>query len=135
MNFVAWATPCHATVADMARLPYLDKKDLIRSALVKRARERAHILTYTELGRIVDIPARGPWKRILDFIAVEEKRQGLPDITFLVVNKRTGYPGQIGFKRADPPTPEQKALAGKELQKVIDHYCHGAKNAFRGSGF
>jgi len=116
----------------MTRIPYFDKQDLIRSALVKRAQEGSRILTYTQLGKIVDVPARGPWKQILDFIALGEKRQGLPDITFLVVNKRTGYPGQIGFRPAAPPTAEQKALAAKELQKVIDHYCPGAKNALSG---
>ena len=56
--------------------------------------------TYTIFGQRVGIPTSGPWKPVLDTIALEEKDKHLPDITFLVVRKDTGYPGQIGFVRA-----------------------------------
>ena len=115
----------------MRSIPYIDKKALIRSELLKCAKaKKMRVLTYAEFGERVGIPTRGPWKPILDLIAREETDQGLPDITFLIVTKRTGYPGQIGFKRADPPTPSQKGIALKEIQKVIDRYNPGESNPF-----
>jgi hypothetical protein len=37
----------------------------------------------------------------LDEISAEEANRGLPDITFLVISKQSGLPGQIG---SSPPS-------------------------------
>lgn len=113
------------------RIPYIEKKALIRAELVKCATAKPmEFPTYGTFGPRVGIPARGPWKRILDHIAEEETARGLPDITFLVVNKATGYPGQIGFTTAKPPSPVQKAKAKAEVQKIIAKYNPTAPNPF-----
>jgi hypothetical protein len=68
------------------------------------------------------VPARGPWKRVLDEIAREETASGRPDITFLVINKQTGFPGQIGFKPAKRPTHQQRQIADDAVSKVFAYY-------------
>lgn len=107
----------------MARtsIPYLDRKDAIRSELIRLA-ENGKTIFYGELGSVVGIPVRGPWKPILDQIGREETARGLPDITFLVINKQTGLPGQIGFKPAKPPTADQRKTADETLAAVFGHY-------------
>ncbi len=118
----------------MESIPYINKKALIRNELLKCAKAKTlRVLTYGEFGKRVEIPARGPWKPILDLIAHEEIDEGLPDITFLIVAKRTGYPGQIGFKPASPPSAAQKDHAIKEIQKVIDLYNPGSANPYAGA--
>jgi hypothetical protein len=72
---------------------------------------------------MVGIPAQGPWKPILDLISHEETDKGLPDITFLVINKQSGLPGQIRFELAKPPTPEQRQYADNVIQVVFAFYC------------
>lgn len=104
-----------------SKIPYLDRKDAIITVLSRCARQRRTIF-YGELGTEVDVPARGPWKAVLDEIAREETANGRPDITFLVINKQTGFPGQIGFKPAKPPTPEQRRIADDVIEKVFAHY-------------
>lgn len=107
---------------------YEDRKSEILSAL--RTLAEAHpirVKTYTEFGMLFDptIPARGPWKGILDMIAQEEVANGRPDITFLVVGKETGYPSQIGFQEAQPPSPAQKKQAREEFDKIVAFYGGG----------
>lgn len=116
----------------MARcLPYFEKKAAIRAELLSVATSRPlRTVTYGEFGARVGIPARGPWKRILDLIAEEETAHGLPDITFLVVNKSTGYPSQIGFEDARPPSPSQRCAAKREAGKIIAKYNPEAANPF-----
>src|ERR1043166_1859088 len=102
------------------KIPFLDKKASIYNELVGLAKAQPlKTVTYSEFGARVGIPARGPWKEILDLIAREEVSQGLPDITFLVVNKGTGYPSQIGFTDAKPPSADQKAQAKAEGEKIV----------------
>jgi hypothetical protein len=113
------------------QIPYLAKKALIRRELMKCATATPmESPTYGDFGPRVGIPARGPWKRILDHIAEEETRQGLPDITFLLINKSTGYPGQIGFTVAKPPSAAQRQKAKAEVQKIIEKYNPGTLNRF-----
>jgi hypothetical protein len=102
----------------MPRIPYFDRKASILHVLKRCAREKRTIF-YGELGKEVDIPSRGPWKPILDDIAREETGNGRPDITFLVINKQTGFPGQIGFKPAKPPTSEQRRMADDVILKIL----------------
>lgn len=110
-----------AMLCDLARIPYLSRKPAIAAALLRCA-QQGQTIFYGELGNQVGIPARGPWKAILDEIAREETSVGRPDITFLVINRQTGLPGQIGFKPAKPPTPEQRRMADAVLQNVFAYH-------------
>jgi hypothetical protein len=103
------------------KIPYIDRKPAIIATLSQCARQRQTIF-YGELGQKVDVPPRGPWKPVLDDIAREETANGRPDVTFLIINKQTGFPGQIGFKPAKPPTREQRQIADDAIPKVFAHY-------------
>jgi hypothetical protein len=103
------------------KIPYGDRKGAIVAVLLRCARQKRTIF-YGALGKEVDVPSRGPWKAVLDEIAREETANGRPDITFLVINKQTGFPGQIGFKPAKPPTPEQRRIADDAIEKVFAYY-------------
>ncbi len=103
------------------KIPYEHRKDDILRVLVERARE-GNTITYKVLGIVLGIPPRGPWKPILDALSLEETKAGRPDITYLVVRARTGYPGQIDFMRAEPLSNEQKASADNKIQDVRDYY-------------
>ncbi len=76
------------------------------------------------------MPIRGPWKKVLDEISQEETEKKLPDLTYLLKKKATGYPGQIEFKNAQVPDAQQKLQARKKLQEVIDKYNQGALNPY-----
>jgi hypothetical protein len=89
--------------------------------LTKYAMERKTI-HYGDLGKAVGMPAQGPWKPILDELAKEERSQGRPDFTYLVVSKQTGLPGQIGFEPARPPTCDQRRMPDQEIHRVFDYY-------------
>lgn len=101
---------------------YGDKKQAVKDELLRFARKGA-TTTYGELGRSVGIPPQGPWKPLLDEISQEETVNGRPDITFLVLNKGTGFPGQIGFVRAGQPSHEQIGMARRTLNAVFDTYA------------
>ena len=103
------------------KIPYIDRKAAIIAVLSQCARQGQTIF-YGELGQRVDVPVRGPWKPVLDDIARDETANGRPDITFLVINKQTGFPGQIGFKPAKPPTREQRQIADDAIAKIFAHY-------------
>jgi hypothetical protein len=100
---------------------YMDRKDEIRAELLRLACEGKTIF-YADLGLKLGIPARGPWKPVLDESSREETARGLPDITFLVINKVTGLPGQIDFKPAKPPTLGQREMANEMIRQVFAHY-------------
>jgi hypothetical protein len=104
------------------KIPYIDRKAEIVAALLRCA-QQGRTIFYGDLGEQVGIPARGPWKAILDEIAREETAAGRPDISFLVISRQTGLPGQIGFKPAKPPTSEQRRMADDAVQKVFAHHC------------
>jgi len=86
--------------------------------------------TYSAFAPRVGIPVQGPWKGVLDAISRAETRQGLPDITFVLVNGQTGYPSQIGFAPSKKLTSALKARAKTEVQKVINLYNPGTPNPF-----
>lgn len=100
---------------------YADRKDKIREVLVQRA-EDGKTIFYSELGALVGIPAPGPWKPVLDEISLEERAAKRPDITYLVINRASGLPGQIEFEAAKPPTAEQRAKADEEIRSVFEYY-------------
>lgn len=106
-------------------------KNKIRDELLKCAQAcPMEILFYSDFAPRVGMSARGPWKKVLDEISREEAEKGLPDITFLLKRKDTGYPGQIDFKKADIPDGQQKLWARAKLQEVIDYYNPGSLNPF-----
>jgi len=104
-----------------AGIPYRDRKSAIVAAL-RQCANQGKTIFYGDLGQKVDVPARGPWKAILDEIARDEISRGRPDITFLVINKQTGFPGQIAFRPAKPPTREQRKIADDQIEKIFAYY-------------
>jgi hypothetical protein len=52
------------------------------------------------------------------------------DLTFLLRNKRTGYPSVIEGKECKPPSPEQKARAIAVAQQITDTYAPGTSNPY-----
>lgn len=105
----------------MDRIPYADRESEIRAALLQCARA-GQTIYYGDLGKQLGIPVRGPWKPVLDKIGREERRAGRPDITYLVISKQTGLPGQIEFEVAKPPTPQQRRTAADVQEAVFRHY-------------
>lgn len=103
------------------KIPYEDKEDEIRLALVKMAKHRKK-LDYMKFGELVGIPTEGPWNPILDRISLKERAAGRPDITYLVVRKRTGYPQQIEFEPSTPPSAAQKAIADEVFKDIFAYY-------------
>ena len=105
---------------------YAGDKSRIRSELMKLALA-GELTYYGVLGASIGKPARWPlWKTVLDEISREQTQKGQPDITFLVLNASTGWPGQIGFiPTGGRPTQAQKDHAQKELDRVFQQYCPG----------
>jgi hypothetical protein len=103
------------------KIPHEDKEDAIRLALVKMAKHRKR-LDYVKFGELVGIPTEGPWNPILDRISLKERAAGRPDITYLVVRKRTGYPIQIEFEPAITPSAAQKAIAEQVFKDIFAYY-------------
>jgi hypothetical protein len=108
-----------------ATLNYAADKARIRSELMKLA-HAGKLTYYGVLGASVGKPARWTlWKTVLDEISLETPKPD-PDITFLVLNAKTGWPGQIGFSpTGGKPTPAQKAQAQNELDRIFQRYCPG----------
>jgi hypothetical protein len=79
------------------------------------------ITYYRELGAAVGKHERWAlWTRVLDEIGLEEG----PDITFLVLSARKGWPSRIGKKfMNEKPTSEQRQAAQSGLNEVFRHYC------------
>ena len=110
---------------------YIEKKGLIERELERCARASPiEHPTYTELGKRVGIPARGPWQPVLDAIADEADREKRPDLTFLVRNARTGYPSRIGRLTKRNPEAWQKERARVKVQEIIDKYNPGRPNPY-----
>jgi hypothetical protein len=101
-------------------------KYAVRAALMQFAK-RGQFPFYGDCG----FGPRGPGKGVLDEISREETRNNRPDITFVLRSRVTGYPSQIGFKPAKPPTEEQKKVARAEAQRIINAYGPpGARNPY-----
>lgn len=84
---------------------------------------RAGRLTYyRDLGAVIGKPARWTlWKEVLDTISYTK-----PDITIIVLNAKSGWPGQIDYKATDgKPSIAQQQFAQAELTKVFAQYCPG----------
>ena len=98
----------------------------VHAALVRFA-SAGHFPCYSSCG----FGARGPRKEVLGLISRGEKRKRRPDITYVLRNKKWGYPSQIGFRRAKPPNKKQKARAKREANRIIKAYAPaGTKNPY-----
>ena len=108
-----------------AQANYAGDKARIRTELLRLARA-GELTYYGVLGASVGKPARWTlWKTVLDEISREIPTADA-DITFLILNATSGWPGQIGFvPTGGHPTPEQKAKAQRELERVFRQYCPG----------
>ena len=104
----------------------LADKKRVHAELVRLA-QAGELTHYGVLGASIGKPARWPlWKTVLDEISREQTQKGQPDITFLVLNASTGWPGQIGFiPTGGRPTQAQKDHAQRELGRVFQQYCPG----------
>jgi hypothetical protein len=107
--------------AEMGKIPYFDREAEIRTVLLRRA-AAGQTIYHGDLGELLGIPARGPWKPVLDEIGREELSAGRPDITYLVINRTTRLPGQIVFQVARQPTPQQRRKAGEVQNAVFKYY-------------
>jgi hypothetical protein len=107
------------------KIPYLDRAVAIREELLRVA-GAGELIHYEEFGMRLGIPARGPWKGVLDFVSQQETASSLPDVTLVLISKSTGWPSQVGFVEAKEPTLEQKRLAHAKLQDVFAEYCPAA---------
>jgi hypothetical protein len=122
---------CGSRIGMVPKVPHSEKKDLIRSELLKCATSTPmQFPTFRAFAARVGMPIQGPWRPILDVISAEETNQGLPDITFLLLHRHTRYPMQVGAVRGNDPTPEQRKRARREVQKIIEKYNPGASNPF-----
>jgi hypothetical protein len=92
-------------------------------AELKQIVERGHVTYYKELGQKVGRHERWPkWKDVLDTMAHDR-----PDISIIVLNADSGWPGQIDGKPVieGKPTPQQKVYAQAELDRVFKRYAPG----------
>jgi hypothetical protein len=114
------------------QIRYMEKRGLIERELERCARATPmQRPTYTEFGARVGIPPREPWQPVLDSIANDADKVGMPDLTFLIRNARTGYPSRIGRVTRRQPTDDQKKIARKKMQEIIDKYNPGTPNPFK----
>ena len=94
----------------------------VRSELEKLARA-GRTTYYKDLGATIGKPARWTlWKEVLDEISYAK-----PDITIIVLQASSGWPGQIDYSATSgKPTPDQRKFAQDELTKVFSAYCPGS---------
>lgn len=93
----------------------------VRAELEKLAR-RGRVTYYKDLGATIGKPARWTlWKAVLDKISYTK-----PDITIIVLQANSGWPGQIDYSATNgKPTKDQEKFAQDELTKVFTAYCPG----------
>jgi hypothetical protein len=103
------------------QISYEDRENDILLALVKLAKAKKK-MNFTQFGDLLGIPTKGPWRPILDKISRQERAANRPDITYLVVRKRTGYPGQIEFEISTTPSAAQRAVADKTFEEIFAYY-------------
>ncbi|MBO6947200.1 MAG: hypothetical protein JJ855_04390 [Rhodospirillales bacterium] len=98
----------------------MDANAIIRTVLIDAAK-RGSKLTYGDLGVKVGRTARGPWPK-LDQLLKDEKDAGRPDLTLLVVTKKSELPSVFLQKPLDPRNLERVHLYEQHLRKLFDFY-------------
>jgi hypothetical protein len=91
------------------KIPYEDREDEIRLALVKMAKGRKK-LDHEKFGALVAIPIAGPWNPRLDKISLRERAAGRPDITYLVVKKGRAILYKSNLNHQSNAAPEDTIL-------------------------
>jgi len=93
----------------------------VRAELEKLARA-GRVTYYKDLGAVIGKPPRWTlWKDVLDEISYTK-----PDVTIIILQANTGWPGQIDYSATNgKPTLAQKKFAQDELEKVFNAYCPG----------
>ena len=81
----------------------------IRDVLIRCAQD-GHTITYEDLGNEIGRPPQGPWKDDLDAIKRYEEAHSRPDVTLVVVEKKSGLPSiykDEALKRSDRERVEE----------------------------
>lgn len=105
----------------MAAILFEDRIPVIRAELIKCAIYR-ETTSYTRLAMIVKMPVQGRWRGVLDQLSREETAAGRPDITHLVISKKTGVSSQIEFQPAVKPTDAQRRRHTELLVEIYEFY-------------
>ena len=84
-------------------------------AVLVFAAQKSQVMTYEELGRLIGVIARNVGQHI-EPIRLLCRRRNLPDLSCLVVDKKTGRPSTEG-KNPHPDTDEW----AKDMRKVMNH--------------
>jgi hypothetical protein len=100
---------------------YLDRKDLCRAELLKVAKAGEKI-AYVDLGRLIDVPTRGPWRDLLDALYFEEQSAGRPDLTLVAVRAGIGCSSLLLGKPLDAKDPKRRVLYEQKLQELYRYY-------------
>ena len=105
-----------------AKIPHEYRLDDIRRILIETARARATV-SYGEMARRLGIGARGPWKPVLDMLARQEISTDRPDLTHLLVNKKTGVSSYLEWQpTATPPTSSQRTQWKTIVHEIWTYY-------------
>jgi hypothetical protein len=100
----------------MPKIRYLDRKQLIRTELLKAAFSGKPI-TYSTLSKVAGMPVQGPWK-VLDVISNEEVSAGYPDVTWMV-RRQMDIPDKSGSCRPRASRRQGKSPKPKRAQKRL----------------
>jgi hypothetical protein len=76
---------------------------------------------------------RREWSDDLNTIAIEETKNGYPDITYILrrSDPKSPYPSQIDFRDAHNPDAQQLDILRKGTDEIISLYCPpGTKNPY-----
>ena len=100
----------------MKRLTNIER--IIRDFLIYCAR-RESTITYGELGDNVGRTARGPWTADLCAVRDHEVVCDRPDLTLVVVSRRTGFPTRYMDRKFDTTDERLAACYRKDLDRLF----------------
>jgi hypothetical protein len=106
----------------MVAIAFENRIPAIRSELIELAID-GETTSYKRLSKIVDMPVRGFWTGVLNQLSREETAAGRPDITHLVINKKTRVTSHIEFESAHKPTDAQRRRHKEILKEIYAFYA------------
>ena len=115
----------------MKRLTNIQR--IIRDFLIYCAR-RESTISYGELGANVGRTARGPWTADLCAIRDYEAVCGRPDLTLVVVSKKTDLPTIYMDKKFDKKDEQLAACYRRDLDRLFGFWGKDGRDASRPSG-
>jgi hypothetical protein len=92
----------------------------------------APLYTYKEFGE-QEFGVTARWvsrKKLLDDVAANLAARNEPNVTFILKNALTCYPGQIDMRPAKPPDSQQKQYAFDEMGKIMRAYNISGTNPY-----